>query len=74
MTTEQTQEQPEMRPSEVRSAALLAAVQSLRDECEASSLLIPPELDRDGGARQAFKIVTEQLAKIIAANQELYNT
>jgi hypothetical protein len=71
MTTEQTQGQSETRPSEVRSDALLAAVQSLRDECEASSRLITPALDRDGGARLAFKTVTERLDKILAANARL---
>jgi len=62
------------RLSEVQSNSLLAAVQSLRDECEASSRLIPPALDRDGGARQAFKTVMERLDEIIAANATEHRT
>ena len=64
-------EQENVSGATVPCISLLAAVQSLRDECEASSRLIPPALDRDGGARQAFKTVTKRLDEILAANKQL---
>ena len=55
------------RPA-VGCTELLVAIKELRDECEASSRLIPAALDRDGGARHAFKTVAERLDSIIATN------
>lgn len=62
---------PPTHISSVQSTSWLAAVQDLRDECEASSRLIPPAFDRDGAARRAFKTVAERLDQIIAANAHL---